>query len=99
MSGEDFKSIFTGIALVTDSPTITSFSLAEEDLKRVFGSELEGISVKTYSRPRSFRKSWPTGSVAVAIDSGTGKYSNGTSTCTIKFSVSCGGGGMYDGFW
>lgn len=82
-----------------EGTTITSFSLPEEALKRVFGTELEGVSVKTFSRPRSFRKSWPTGAVALEFDSATGKYSNGTSTCTIKFSVSCGGGSMYDGFW
>jgi hypothetical protein len=53
---------------------------------------LEGISVKTHSRPRSFRKAYPTGAVELSFPSAAGKFSRGTSTVTLKVTAVCGEG-------
>jgi hypothetical protein len=99
MGEEDFKALFAGIELAADSPIITSLSLDSAQLKAVFGALLEGISVKTHSRPRSFRKAYPTGAVELSFPSAAGKYSRGTSTVTLKVTAVCGEGSDSCGWW
>ena len=62
-------------------------------------SLLGKFSVPTWSTARAFQKAYKTGNEKVSLTSATGKFSTGTSTLTIKFSISVasygGGGGFY----
>ena len=89
MGEEDFKALFAGVALTAESPVITSFSLSSAQLAAVFGALLDKVTVKTHSRPRSFRKSYPTGAVELSFTSATGKFSRGTSTASLKVNAVC----------
>lgn len=100
MDPSEFAALFSGTsAVMTKKGVTTTFSLNENDTKSMFG-DLK-ISTPTWSRtrPGSFQKAYKTGSESVSVLSAEGKYSTGTSTLTLKFSVRVEGGygscGMY----
>ena len=79
---------------------LTTFKLGAADLDAAFGSTLKA-TVTTYNRPRSFAKSFKTGTTPLDFASAEGKYSRGTSTLSLKFEVSAGGGfcGGFHDYW
>jgi hypothetical protein len=52
---------------LTATGKVTHFDLGEEQLSEIFCKLLEGVSVATYSRPRSFRKAYKTGKEVLKI--------------------------------
>ena len=57
----EFGALFPGVALTSSGGVLTTFKLSRDDLDRAFGSTLKA-TVGTYNRPRSFAKSYKTGS-------------------------------------
>ena len=103
LGADDFAAMLAGVAVTATSPVITSFSLSTEELTTLFGTALGAINVKTWSRPRSFRKSYSTGMTELVFCGAEGRYSKNTSTLTLKASAVCGEGsdifgGMF-GLW
>jgi hypothetical protein len=93
LAADDFAALLAGIPVTATSPVITSFSLSCEELTTLFGTALGAINVKTWSRPRSFRKSYSTGMNAITFRGAEGRFSKNTSTLTLKASAVCGEGG------
>lgn len=89
MDPNEFVALFPGVSMTKKGVT-TSFSLSREVITDIIG-DLK-LSVPTFSQPRSFQKGYKTGSQSVSLHSAEGKYSTGTSTLTLKFSLSIGGG-------
>ena len=89
MDPNEFAALFPDVTKTKKGVT-TSFSLSSDDITNTFG-DLK-LSVPTFSQPRSFQKGYKTGSQKVRLHSAEGKYSTGTSTVTLKFSLSIGGG-------
>ena len=77
--------------MTSSGGVLTTFKLGRDALEAAFGSTLKA-TVATYNRPRSFAKSFKTGSTDLVFASADGKYSKGTSTLTLKFEVRAGGG-------
>mmetsp|Transcript_11462 Transcript_11462/g.38282 ORF Transcript_11462/g.38282 Transcript_11462/m.38282 type:complete len:110 (+) Transcript_11462:237-566(+) len=85
MDEADFAALFPGVAM-TKKGVATSFSLSGEELAAAFGDVK--LSVPTWSQSsRAFQKAHKTGSADVRLASAEGKFSTGTSTLTIKFSL------------
>mmetsp|Transcript_10989 Transcript_10989/g.10655 ORF Transcript_10989/g.10655 Transcript_10989/m.10655 type:complete len:246 (+) Transcript_10989:144-881(+) len=93
MDATDFVALFPGVSM-TQKGVTTSFSLTKEVLIDTFGDFK--LSIPTWSMPRNFRKAYKTGSNSVSLHGADGKYSTGTSTLTLKFSLSIGGGWVGD---
>jgi len=93
----EFPALFPDASFSSSGGLVTTFSLNTEMLKSAFGNLITGIKVQTFNRPRSFQKSYKTGSQEVTLSSAECKYSKGTSNLTLKFSVTCGGGHDYFG--
>mmetsp|Transcript_10713 Transcript_10713/g.23727 ORF Transcript_10713/g.23727 Transcript_10713/m.23727 type:complete len:265 (-) Transcript_10713:225-1019(-) len=89
MDANEFVALFPNVPMTKKGVT-TSFSLTGEVIADTFG-DLK-LSVPTFSQPRSFQKGYKTGSQKVSLHSADGKYSTGTSTVTLKFSLSIAGG-------
>ena len=64
----EFSALFPGVALTSSGGVLTTFKLGREDLERAFGSSLKA-TVATYNRPRSFAKSFKTGSTDLDFSS------------------------------
>ena len=90
----DFAALFPGVSM-TKKGVATSFTLDGDSLAAAFGDSK--LSVPTWQAARSFQKAHKTGSEEVAIVSAEGKYSTGTSTLTLKFSLKVAGGRGYGG--
>lgn len=86
----DFLALFPGVEMSKKGVT-TSFSMTSEQITRAFGDV--NLKVPTWSKSyRAFQKAYKTGSKPVSLVSAEGKYSNNTSTLTIKFNVRVAGG-------
>jgi hypothetical protein len=108
MMEEEFKSIFSSVGnLLAEvgkdgqekkSSVVTNKTLRKDDLTSIFGTQLDGISVSTYNKPRNFQKQYKTGKANLVVSSAHLNYSKNTQTCKIKFSLHCSGsyGGLMD---
>ncbi|KAJ1456761.1 hypothetical protein M885DRAFT_563868 [Pelagophyceae sp. CCMP2097] len=85
MDAADFAALFPSVAMVQKG-VVTSFPLSGDELAVLFGDVK--LSVPTWTQSmRAFEKAHKTGSADVALAHAEGKYSSGTSTLTIKFSL------------
>lgn len=57
----EFAALFPGVPLTSSGGVLTTFKLSRAELERAFGTTLKA-TVATYNRPRSFGKSYKTGS-------------------------------------
>ena len=57
----EFAALFPGVPLASSGGVLTTFKLSRTELERAFGTTLKA-TVATYNRPRSFGKSYKTGS-------------------------------------
>jgi hypothetical protein len=73
----EFAALFPGVALTSSGGVLTTFKLSREDLESAFGSTLKA-TVATYNRPRSFAKSYKTGSADLDFSSVRAQISNGS---------------------
>jgi len=89
MDANEFVALFPDVTMTKKGVT-TSFSLTKETLTHTFGENK--LNVQTWSISRNFQTAYKTGSQNVSLLSADGKYSTGTSTLTLKFTVSIGGG-------
>lgn len=89
MDPDEFTALFPNAVTMTKKGVTTSFSLTKEVIDEMFGDMK--ITVSTWTQPRNFRKGYKTGSQSVGFHSAEGKYSTGTSTVTLKFSLSIAG--------
>eukprot|EP00656_Telonema_subtile_P046303 TRINITY_DN52690_c0_g1_i1.p1 TRINITY_DN52690_c0_g1~~TRINITY_DN52690_c0_g1_i1.p1 ORF type:complete len:132 (+),score=42.91 TRINITY_DN52690_c0_g1_i1:39-434(+) len=82
---KEFAALLPGVELHSSGGVLTTFNLDKAQVEAAFGDLIKTLKVQTWSRPRSFQKSWKTGSTEISINSAEGKYSKGTSVLTLKF--------------